>query len=292
MVRVILQPAGSKASHQDHYRDTIENPIDIHEVRELLSETDYEIVQEYYPDGIAAIWGVKPGHNDLNVRKWDKIQQGDIALFARFGKIISSGIITHKLINKELSEHLWNVDDDEGTWEYIYFLDEIKKLDIPYSVFNPIAGYKPNNVIQGFSVLDETKSFHIVQQLDLFSDTYFPEVSDAEYERAINPIDPDTALDVEVQTQARTEQNRLRRSLFTSKKSKCGICNREFPIKFLVAAHIKKRAFCTDDEKRDIENIVMPMCIFGCDALFEKGVIGVQDGYITELNFKDLYAAS
>ena len=35
---------------------------------------------------------------------------------------------------------------------------------------------------------------------------------------------------------------------------------------------IKKRALCSLEERKD-PNIVMPMCIYGCDALFEQGYI-------------------
>jgi hypothetical protein len=45
---------------------------------------------------------------------------------------------------------------------------------------------------------------------------------------------------------------------------------------FLVAAHIKRRASCLDDEKRDLEGVVMLACRFGCDYLFEQGHIGVD----------------
>jgi hypothetical protein len=44
----------------------------------------------------------------------------------------------------------------------------------------------------------------------------------------------------------------------------------------LWCSHIKKRSKCNDDEKRDY-NVVLPMCRFGCDELFEKGYIGVND---------------
>jgi hypothetical protein len=50
-----------------------------------------------------------------------------------------------------------------------------------------------------------------------------------------------------------------------------------YPVSYLVTAHIKKRSYCNPREKRDI-NIVMPMCKLGCDELFEKGYISVQNG--------------
>jgi hypothetical protein len=59
------------------------------------------------------------------------------------------------------------------------------------------------------------------------------------------------------------------------------LCGETYPIRFLVAAHIKMRRLCTDDEQRDLANVAMPACLFGCDALFETGYISVdEDGKI------------
>ncbi|MFY1632472.1 EVE domain-containing protein [Solwaraspora sp. WMMB335] len=76
----------------------------------------------------------------------------------------------------------------------------------------------------------------------------------------------------------RGEQASLRRRLFGSAaEANCALCGQRYPVRFLWAAHIKKRAACSDDELRDLDNIAMPACLFGCDALFEAGYIAVGD---------------
>lgn len=77
----------------------------------------------------------------------------------------------------------------------------------------------------------------------------------------------------------RNEQANFRKLLFDKEYSKCSICHEEYPIEFLVAAHIKKRSECSEAERRD-PNIVMPLCVFGCDQFYEKGYILVKDGRI------------
>jgi predicted restriction endonuclease len=47
----------------------------------------------------------------------------------------------------------------------------------------------------------------------------------------------------------------------------------------LVAAHIKPRARCSDAERRDLSNVV-PMCLFGCDAMFERGWLFIDEGKV------------
>jgi len=49
-----------------------------------------------------------------------------------------------------------------------------------------------------------------------------------------------------------------------------------YPVSFLWAAHIKKRELCSDDERRDVGNIAMLACLFGCDVLFEHGYVSVD----------------
>lgn len=97
----------------------------------------------------------------------------------------------------------------------------------------------------------------------------------ADYAAAVSAIDGD--LDRAVQTARRIEQSYLRRALFIGATAQCDLCGRQFEVEFLVAAHIKKRAECTDPERRDVGHVVMSACRFGCDELFERGYISVAD---------------
>jgi hypothetical protein len=86
------------------------------------------------------------------------------------------------------------------------------------------------------------------------------------------------ALDREYTTKGRLEQGYLRAQLFKgTSSSRCAICGREFPTELLIAAHIKPRSQCTLKEKRDAANIVFPLCLFGCDSLYERGIISIDD---------------
>ncbi|SDC42005.1 hypothetical protein [Actinokineospora iranica] len=89
-------------------------------------------------------------------------------------------------------------------------------------------------------------------------------------------------LDRATEVKYRVEQADLRARLVGAKKvAACALCGDEFPVRFLVAAHIKQRSVCDDDERRDLTNVAMLACSFGCDALFERGVVTVRaDGGI------------
>jgi hypothetical protein len=93
-------------------------------------------------------------------------------------------------------------------------------------------------------------------------------------------LDALTSTDLETVGFVRKEQGFLRKILFADKPTtKCGICNLELPTSMVVAAHIKKRSLCNHEERLD-PNVVMPMCRFGCDELYEKGYISVYEGKI------------
>lgn len=89
----------------------------------------------------------------------------------------------------------------------------------------------------------------------------------------------------------RKEQTYLRNKLMGGRtQAECGLCREKFPFDLLVAAHIKRRADCSNKEKRDLANVI-PMCKFGCDDLFERGYVSVNCGWIRVNNQKKMTEA-
>ena len=78
----------------------------------------------------------------------------------------------------------------------------------------------------------------------------------------------------------RREQSKLRQLLIPGDSGICDICGTEYASTFLVAAHIKPRNNCSDQEVWDIPKVAMAACLFGCDASFERGYVAVQNGQL------------
>jgi hypothetical protein len=75
----------------------------------------------------------------------------------------------------------------------------------------------------------------------------------------------------------RGEQAELRQRLFGGRdEASCALCGEVYPVDLLGAVHIKPRAACTDDERRDLDNVVLAACLLGCDALYELGYLTVD----------------
>lgn len=80
----------------------------------------------------------------------------------------------------------------------------------------------------------------------------------------------------------RAEQRFLRDQQLRRWGSSCSLCGCSFPKELLVAAHIKPRWACTENERMDTRNVSMLACLFGCDALFELGYVVVGEHGIIE----------
>lgn len=82
--------------------------------------------------------------------------------------------------------------------------------------------------------------------------------------------------DGEALVKIRQEQGELRRGLLRGRNvADCSICGTTLPARLLIAAHIKPRSKCTDEERRDYQSAML-VCDLGCDALFEWGYIVVD----------------
>lgn len=96
------------------------------------------------------------------------------------------------------------------------------------------------------------------------------------------PLPPPThlfagRLDTGVTAKQRLEQARLRDVHFADRnRAACSICGRDLPVNLLVAGHIKRRSSCSQGEKRDLSHIAMPICLLGCDVLYERGFLTVS----------------
>ncbi len=89
-----------------------------------------------------------------------------------------------------------------------------------------------------------------------------------------------TGTDETLEQKARKEQRILQDWLFKGKKQeKCAICGKTYSVNTLVAAHKKQRSECNDAERLD-PYIVMPVCLIGCDYLYEKRYVFIEQGVV------------
>lgn len=296
MTQVILQPATSKGS-REHLEDTIYTPVPLDRIRRTpsLAPEDIAGLEDLDEGAGLPVWGAMPGERGQNLNRWQRMTPGDVVIFTVARDEILVGTVAYKLRNEALAEQLWGrgttANGLDQTWECMFVVSNLDRQPFDLREFNLAVGRKPNATIREFIILNEVQG---ARALDYLAVPPSPASSASHSGRAprnrltrTDPVAVERALaaleqvDDSRTAKVRAEQGLLRDYLLDGQTGECALCGRTFPIQFLVVAHIKKRSVCTEEEKRDFDNIVMPNCTFGCDELFERGYIGVNaDGRI------------
>jgi hypothetical protein len=167
------------------------------------------------------------------------------------------------------------------------------ELDVPLplrelpSELRKAASFKGSAFSSDGSV-NEGYFFHLSEEFGLWLSDRLGLIAE-ETEDASSPTGSASALSAyydetnrSVVVNARREQSMLRDALFKDKsQSECAVCGRVLPVDLLTAAHIKKRSDCETSERND-PNVVMAACNLGCDALFEKRYIVVDENGVIQ----------
>tara|TARA_Y100000590_G_scaffold247240_1_gene277798 strand:+ start:415 stop:1389 length:975 start_codon:yes stop_codon:yes gene_type:complete len=283
-MRFHIFPCSDKSARK-HYADTIDNPVSKETVLRFLndSEITVSLANDFY-----ACWGVTNGKNNVNFNRWNKMAQGDVCVMYRDKSFISAGKITAKFKNRNLAEYLWNTNDDSGTWENIFLIDELRQINIPVKSFIDLMNYKEQFVVQGYMTYNEEVSERIVEELDLinWNSPFYTFNCETEAEKRLRIQEMLQNLDntdsKSHTSKRRIEQQLLREFHIGKKETTCSLCHKTLPNELIVAGHIWARHNIKDEETRKDPDIVMPVCKLGCDELFELGFIHVDEyGYIT-----------
>ncbi|MFD9704181.1 hypothetical protein [Lentzea sp. NPDC059081] len=79
-------------------------------------------------------------------------------------------------------------------------------------------------------------------------------------------------------TTVRKEQRWLKSKAFgNAELVECELCGEMQPQRLIWAAHIKRRADCSEEERRRWRNNIIAACKLGCDDLFEHGYVYVGE---------------
>ncbi len=167
---LFLAPRSNETS-RENFLATLASGYPVEEVESLLTEGEKLTLGNRKK---LFIWGNSPG----KAGSWKKMKIGDSVAFYAKGEFVYVGKCILKKHSPEIARKLWgNVPKKDFTWEYVFFLDELRPILIPLSVVKELGDYKEKMIVQGFVPIKEEAMERILSRygsLLSFFDNYTP----------------------------------------------------------------------------------------------------------------------
>jgi len=309
VVAVLIHPTGKRQRGTPvptrNWGRTIARPVDL--VRDpamaTLDEERWSALRTHHPTGEAHFWGAKARH----AAEMRQLSEGDVVLLTGDSQVQAMGRIGVLLEAPEFGDALWPEPAGDG-YVYVYSIDDLTfpgglsyeelmrrsgTRAMSFRGLNVRRGARAEEVLRGLEDLLRSTRAHRPSgpRVDVVGHV----VGDTTLERDDSPdATPPGESDLLARLEAmggtdaagaaravRREQSLLREWLGIGAAAgdspvQCGVCGRYLPRRLLVAAHVKPRSACTEEERKDIPHVAMVACALGCDALFEAGYLSVD----------------
>ena len=105
---------------------TVASPIGL----SLLAGLRKPTIDRARAAGDLGAWGTQPGDSGVNVATWKTMAPGDWVLFYSRGHFPYAGRVLARERSARVAKKLWGTDAT-GTWEYMYLLEDVRRIDAP-----------------------------------------------------------------------------------------------------------------------------------------------------------------
>jgi hypothetical protein len=277
-MQVLLIPTSGKLKYLNYIK-TVEYSVNTNELLTVCDKKNIKLINKIKSENVH-LWGVPDGHNNQNLKEWNKAQTGDTCLFYRDKKYFSQSKIISKFEDENIALRLWKKDHKGDVWKNLMVLESLSSISISSYRFNKLLK-KKNTPLNSFKV-QNIKEEEFLKQIGITNLKPHKNLDKEHYQKRLNELDQVDGLKSDAKV--RLEQNIFTNFLFNkNSKTRCAICSKNYPNSIMVAGHIKKRSLCDESEKRNL-NVIMPICKIGCDDLFERGYIYLDSGGYVRLN--------
>lgn len=274
-----------KPDAKNHINKTIVNKYDLSKHEDIIENNDIENLKKLGIYNGATMWGATPGEG--NIPRWSKMKIGDKILVYYDNRFRYYGEIIYKLHNEELAEKIWGRDNKNRTWEYSYFIGNLKEVDIDKEVFNKFFAYSNKFNPQGYSninlklmdfleneygSIDNVIRFLNAGELEKFDEVFnteleslgekniedsISEMSEEDFLKYINGLNSEASIElVNGLKKVRKYNKKLINDLKDRKKHKCQICGQtsitEYGVSIVEAHHIEKFSITQNNKPENI----------------------------------------
>lgn len=108
---------------------TVKKGIFLDELKPLLFPKLYELLKNANGSTKFPIWGVPSGVKSSDANKWNKIAEGDIAIFTRDNRFLGFGKIGTKFQSESIARKLWPKSENEAVKQYLFALNIFFEID-------------------------------------------------------------------------------------------------------------------------------------------------------------------
>ncbi len=159
----------SNETSRENFLATLDSGYPIDDVKSYLNNKELQLLSNKKKLYIL-------GNQEGKKNSWLKMKIGDYVAFYAKKEFVYVGRCIFKKESEGLARQLWgNVPGKSDTWEYTFFLDEIRPIKIPLSKIIKLGEYAEKMIVQGFMPINELGMNNILKtygSLTSFFDNY------------------------------------------------------------------------------------------------------------------------
>ncbi|QJR35218.1 HNH endonuclease [Gemmatimonas groenlandica] len=276
MIQTIVLPG------RENFPKSVDPAIPLSRLQQAVDSNIFREIQSRFGSRPISTWGFTPTLANKTPKNWNALEVGDRALFTGNNEAFAVARIFDKVHHPEYARQMWGPTEDGRIWEYMILLEDVQRLTppIPYVDLNPPLGYSSTFVYPGALLLSPERSLVLSALLEERGIKPTPQTPSPPAPAPLpsrKELEGLASLDKPSLVQRRAEQQSLRRFLLEGNSTAlCALCGESFSQDLLIAAHIKRRSDCSHQERLDFDHNTMLLCLFGCDALFERQYVIVN----------------
>jgi hypothetical protein len=147
---ILYMPPGNTEA-MVHYEDTIRKKVALERISQHATQSVVRRLTQIFGARPIAVWGSRD--SKANRAKFERMNDGDEILIIEGSTIKLLGRVACKTISPSLSQELWKNlrGETKDGWNLIYFIANPREIELPFSKFKELLGFKANYQLRGFT---------------------------------------------------------------------------------------------------------------------------------------------